>query len=552
MRFASRQTIRYRRQISRFASPRLRVALIIALITSLWAPSALAHPWLKLDRVEAEPSWFEGIARVRVYVSAVTLEGGTIPVAGKKQWTLQLGSSKKKLPYLAGHFKAVDDEIAVALVIETAEAFSGVLAQIKSGTSDFIEALPSGSQVGVIAYGEDIEGARRISTAKKALRTIEDLDADSLPSSEVLLIKAINRAVRMLKRAKPSTPGTPMRRMIIVISDGRDVDPEPDNYRGVAKRADRAQIRIHSLAYSPDDKRRPMLGLGELSKRSQGTFRLVRSKVSFEPNFLQLREEIERQYVLTYYVPIEQVTGKRFKILAKELVSNELRVKKVRCGADSCSPGHFCASGKCVAHPTSSGRGIIGWILIIAGALVGLLVLLMLLGFLLGRRERKRAGAAALAQAAASAQGAATAAPEHRIVGQGPGGHAQPQPAAGGRVTGHAPGHNQGAAAHHPAAPALAPTLYILQGPRQGQRLPLRHGFTIGKAPDCDFVLEGDSFASSHHARIHMDAAQRCSLVDLRSTNGTFVNGVRAMEEKRLLGGEAIRVGSMEMRFLQQ
>jgi pSer/pThr/pTyr-binding forkhead associated (FHA) protein len=91
-----------------------------------------------------------------------------------------------------------------------------------------------------------------------------------------------------------------------------------------------------------------------------------------------------------------------------------------------------------------------------------------------------------------------------------------------------------------------------LQGPRQGQRLPVRHGFTIGKAPDCDFVLEGDSFASSHHARIHMDASLRCSLVDLHSTNGTFVNGVRAMEEKRLVGGEAIRVGAMEMRFLQQ
>ncbi|HUH04962.1 MAG TPA: hypothetical protein VML75_23355, partial [Kofleriaceae bacterium] len=38
-----------------------------------WTKPAAGPPWLKLDRVSAEPSWLDGVARVRLYVSAITL-----------------------------------------------------------------------------------------------------------------------------------------------------------------------------------------------------------------------------------------------------------------------------------------------------------------------------------------------------------------------------------------------------------------------------------------------------------------------------------------------
>jgi pSer/pThr/pTyr-binding forkhead associated (FHA) protein len=99
-------------------------------------------------------------------------------------------------------------------------------------------------------------------------------------------------------------------------------------------------------------------------------------------------------------------------------------------------------------------------------------------------------------------------------------------------------------------APAVAPHLMFLDGPRAGQRVPLRHGFMIGKAPNCDLVIE-DGYTSTNHAQIGMDAVGNCKLFDQGSTNGTFVNGVR-VTEANLEHGISIKIGSTELRFLAQ
>ena len=78
----------------------------------------------------------------------------------------------------------------------------------------------------------------------------------------------------------------------------------------------------------------------------------------------------------------------------------------------------------------------------------------------------------------------------------------------------------------------------------------LQHGFLIGKAPTSHLVLD-DGYTSSQHAQIVMDAAGTCRLFDHHSTNGTFVNGVR-VSDVVLQHGMAVRIGSIELRFLAQ
>jgi len=65
-------------------------------------------------------------------------------------------------------------------------------------------------------------------------------------------------------------------------------------------------------------------------------------------------------------------------------------------------------------------------------------------------------------------------------------------------------------------------------------------GVTIGRATDNDLVV-GDSRASRHHARLQVRQG-RLVLTDLRSTNGTRVNGV-AIAEIVLGEGDRIQVG---------
>jgi pSer/pThr/pTyr-binding forkhead associated (FHA) protein len=98
--------------------------------------------------------------------------------------------------------------------------------------------------------------------------------------------------------------------------------------------------------------------------------------------------------------------------------------------------------------------------------------------------------------------------------------------------------------------PGVVPHLMFVNGPRAGERIPLKHGFIIGKAPTCDLVIE-DGYTSTHHAQIGLDPYGNARLYDAGSTNGTFVNGVR-VTELVLEHGISIRIGSTELRFLAQ
>jgi FHA domain len=73
---------------------------------------------------------------------------------------------------------------------------------------------------------------------------------------------------------------------------------------------------------------------------------------------------------------------------------------------------------------------------------------------------------------------------------------------------------------------------------------------TIGRAEDNTVPIPDDEFASGHHARIE---SQRDGvwILDLGSTNGTFVNGARLDGRRRLRGGDLVQVGDTELRFEQ-
>jgi pSer/pThr/pTyr-binding forkhead associated (FHA) protein len=72
---------------------------------------------------------------------------------------------------------------------------------------------------------------------------------------------------------------------------------------------------------------------------------------------------------------------------------------------------------------------------------------------------------------------------------------------------------------------------------------------TVGRSADNDLPLQGDTFASQHHARF---APRRDGVwvEDVGSTNGTFVNGVRVNGEgRKLIPGDVVRIGETDLRF---
>ena len=74
----------------------------------------------------------------------------------------------------------------------------------------------------------------------------------------------------------------------------------------------------------------------------------------------------------------------------------------------------------------------------------------------------------------------------------------------------------------------------------------------IGRLPDCDLVID-DETVSKRHAVLRWDqAAQRCTVQDQGSTNGTFVNtAMRLKGELPLNDGDIVSFGDVAFWFLR-
>lgn len=80
----------------------------------------------------------------------------------------------------------------------------------------------------------------------------------------------------------------------------------------------------------------------------------------------------------------------------------------------------------------------------------------------------------------------------------------------------------------------------------EAERYPLRQGeTTIGRSPYCSVQLMSLQ-ASREHAAISV-AGDTATLSDLSSRNGTYLNGRKLTEPTRLLIGDKITIGGLEL-----
>jgi pSer/pThr/pTyr-binding forkhead associated (FHA) protein len=95
---------------------------------------------------------------------------------------------------------------------------------------------------------------------------------------------------------------------------------------------------------------------------------------------------------------------------------------------------------------------------------------------------------------------------------------------------------------------ATIPTTLVFNEPAElsGRQETLLHGMTMGRGPDNTVVLN-DSFLSTAHGRFEQGADGRWYLIDVGSTNGTFLNGTRIEGTVPLQPGDVIQLGNVVM-----
>ena len=89
-------------------------------------------------------------------------------------------------------------------------------------------------------------------------------------------------------------------------------------------------------------------------------------------------------------------------------------------------------------------------------------------------------------------------------------------------------------------------TIVVLVEPRhrRGETFTLSNVLAIGRDDDNDISSPEDSFMSGRHARLEL-RPEGSWLVDLNSTNGTFVNGQRVTGDRSVRKGDRLQMGSM-------
>jgi pSer/pThr/pTyr-binding forkhead associated (FHA) protein len=99
--------------------------------------------------------------------------------------------------------------------------------------------------------------------------------------------------------------------------------------------------------------------------------------------------------------------------------------------------------------------------------------------------------------------------------------------------------------------PLQTGSLIVLSSPalREGETRRLNSApLTVGRGPQNDVPIESDQFASAQHVRFE-PRSDGVYVLDVGSTNGTFVNGGRLVEPHRLRPGDVVRVGETDFRF---
>ncbi len=471
-----------------------------------------------IDKVEVKASPIYGLARIRALVSATELRGARIPHDGKPQLTVKIGG--EKVSFVTGLSKNAEVEVEAVLVVATTEAYAPVLDPIleilKTDLLAPLEKLGPRFQLAVIGYDSTTVGQKRLGPVVAARKVLDQLVSEET-TSEFALAKAVEDAIALAARTKPKQVGAMTRPIVIIVSDGDGIAEDArEEITKLGERAAKAGVRIHSLGFSPDKKRRPLLTLGELSRRSGGTFRWIQEMEGWGIALDQLVDQLSHEYVITALAPIEELAGKKLAVsivgAGGALDAAPLSLKAPKCGKVECESDAYCVRDQCITRrQEGSGGGALRWILIIVGGLVGVAVIALV-------------GRAVLARRGGAPRPIAPAPLPHAI------------------ATGMQ-------AAPAPATPLGGPVLIVLSGPENGRQIPLHHGFTLGKAAGSHLSLVHDSTASTNHAQITFDGAA-WTLTDLGSTNGTFANGSRVTSVK-LFPGMSLRVGSTDVRFWQ-
>lgn len=459
----------------------------------LLASVVLPGPAHAADKLRLERIDFPDSPTTRMFLTLTDAEGRVVSGRTKEEMKLMLDSAEQGPATQLVAFEAINEPVNLVALVQVSQAMLDVADDVKKGVKLLANALPPKSKMALLGFSSDTKRLAEMGPPVDAETAANQLVTDT-EYVEVHLLDALRTAIDILNSAPAG-----QRKMIVLFSDGIDVNMERKSYFSVGKRAGEAGVVVDTIGYAPFEPAR-LRNLTELTKQSNGGERDCKSGSEVSTEFGNVADELRKQYVATYELAIAGGDGKAhtFQITSE-------------------AEGHVAFSNNILKpvpkinhrpnHPNSTRRWWLWALCILGGVCVVMLIVWLVF------REKDEAP---MPMASPQPQPQNKPRTMAMDVGQG------------GRVS-------------------AVGWLVATNGRQSDKTFPLKSGKTvIGTANDCDVVIE-DEFASSRHAEVKL-AGNAFRITDLGSTNGMLINDKKTRDHE-LVDNDRIVIGRTELKF---
>jgi Mg-chelatase subunit ChlD len=376
--------------------------------------------------------------------------------------------------------------------------------QIKQALQRWLDGMNPNDKAALITFGSEVRQQLAFTSDQNKLNNAVALLAAT--DMETNLFRGLLEAIAL---GRQQSPELPERRAIVVLSDGIDDSVNGVSAEEVLNQSSEYRVPIHSIGFvTPplnDSKRKGLKVLGMLARQSGGYF--VQAEVGhLDAAYESQRLKIAEAYRLRLECADCVADGQSYRL---NLTWND--------GQHSLNDGLDLRLLPKAEMPKSEGKTVLdsSWLQIYIISLASLVVGILLL-WLYRRSKIGDYSDDAIFQsmeAVVNSSDAANAIDSAAQSGRG------------------------------------SISLTVVSGTQKGHchRLQIVSSAIIGRLPSCELCLGDDAEISAQHAVLRV-VDNRLMVRDLRSTNGTLVNGVPIHNEYPLRNGDLLLLGRTELR----
>lgn len=241
-----------------------------------------------------------------IYMAVSVTDANKEGVIGldSSNFQILLGENKQVIPKQVENFYNSEKGVAVVVCIDASLTMKGKpIEDSKIAVKEYLDNLRSQDRVAIISFHSKVDLVSDFSMNREYLK--QKIDGITAGGTNTELYYAIDQALKHLK----NTPSIPARKLVIVISDGRDEGTGAYNLEQCIQEANRIYAPIYSVGFTKIDEKY-LRNMEALSDRTKGKYFRARESSVIRVGFNKSLDILKSQYALRFNPPNEVRDGK--------------------------------------------------------------------------------------------------------------------------------------------------------------------------------------------------------------------------------------------------